>query len=541
MTSPDGCRRWSSRSRRPRRLVLLVAAAMMLVGVSCGGADDTGETNALSDPTAGPRSEAPPTADAMPQPTAADATMSSDDPTADDVSSAPWPGPALPVLRTFELDQPISNPIAFVEGALFMGSPLGVGRLDVETGEFDQITTVQPGQFVNTTFVAHRTGSTVMVLTDVDSLGGREAIVAIDPATFTESGRIDTASGYEFGFGVSDEFVISIENGDRYAVVDPATLVTRPLPVAGGAAQPPAVLGDEIWTIEREGDVVVYDRASGEERRRGRLPLEPGAGQGVVTRVTDREVWVTLSRDAVIVALDRATLAVVDQIDFAELHGAENATSLLVGDRYYLVRMFETGRSGWNVLGRYDFEAGELVHVHTVAPTDPGFGWDVFLGATWAEGGDRLFVQDHRRRIIEVDVERLANPSTEEWKDPGLARDPILSAEEQALGDIVLASVNDGVRERRTRPDAVTPEVLAQIDAMAAAFIGFQPAAWRLDTVAIEGDRGWVWIYPVDETGESATGALPSLLVTHRVDGEWFIETDWTCLFLSTLGVECAP
>lgn len=523
---------------RPGRCRVILAM-LLSVAAACGGSEESIDATLASEPVANepaPATVASPTSTAATTSTSTTVAPVVSAPQATEVPAAdaepvvvPFPAAALPILNRYPMDQPVWTPMGFDDELVFAHG-LGIGRLDLTDGSVTTRPLAAGDEPKAELFYAVSDGTTFVGVADVAGQGTVDLVVTIDPETLERIGQLSSTPPAKVlpwpASGPAPRLVVAsgtdgfqsfdVQNTD---LVEPITFVDPSAPIHTNSG--------ELWTWTADGLVQVYDE-------RGAVigtvdtGLRVGQANGAATLISPTSLWLTDLGTAELVRIDRAEMEVTHALDLREHFSWADAVRLRqtnTTDRYLLANAV-VGDEGWWLLVEVDPEMGVVLSEHVLATDSFEYGWNAFDGPEIATVGDRLFIRDHLRRIVEVDVAALGQPSPVAWSNPGIGRAPELSAEEQVIADLTLQLVNDGRAPGFTDPvlGPLVLDVLATVR---------DEGVWEIVSAEVVGDRGVARAAPVSES-------LGSTIVFRRVDGEWLLDVDDLCALARQAG-PCAP
>jgi hypothetical protein len=513
-------------------------------------ADDPVETEA-PDPAATATTAVDPTTTTISNTTAGDPTTtapaeSSTTEPAVDPEDVPFPGAALPILAVHETPQALSG-LEAVGGALFSGAGVLMIRVDVDTGDQTEVLIPEEQDVEGQVFYPTRSGSHVVIATQSRSIANIDHVTALASDSLERGATLRLPVGQSAApmpsIGESTETSSLVFRGEWPNVsqalfeldTETMTLGLEPLPydVGDGGARATRVDGhDWVWRLDGSGSV--YDATDGSEVSSFDLGYGLGVLQHDIVASDEASIWHADLAFARLSRFDRETRELTDQVDLSEHFGPDAIVRLSFSDidSSYVIAHVQVDDDGWYVLLDLDLETGAVRSQHVISGSAFEFGWTGPQALPEVQTiGDRVFVTDHRRRIVEVDAARLGQASPTAWEFSGLATAPVLTPEEQELADLMISDVellqSDAGRIASTDPELTALEGRIAVGTGAVAG-GLEPLR-----VTIDGDRAWGWMHRTDNEGIG----IPYTFV--RVDDQWLLDADAMCLFVWTLGNVC--
>ena len=510
-----------------RRRPIAMLVALVLVAAACS--DDAtvstatdGEADA-SVPVSGGRSgaapsTAPPAVSSAPSPstlpTPGTPTPTTGLPATSVPADTPFPAGALPILRTFEFAQPVTTPIGF-DDEIVVSHGMGIARLDVDTGEIVTTTLAAPDELKAEVFYAVSDGSSYVAVLDVIGQGTLDTTVSIDPDTLRRTGRTAHAPYANFPMFATGPGTRSMltRTPDGVLPFDPASLQTGERFLPFSADFRGHTDRGELWSWTSGGTVRVFDE-SAEKIATLELDEQLSPSSGAVM-VTESSFWLGDDTPQTLMRIDRRTKQRTHDVSVLDFVEGADAVQLRWSDREapFVTANVVVGDEGWWMLFGIDPDTGALVSSHVISTDAFEYGWNAFDAPAVATVADRLFVLDHRRRIVEVDVAALAEPSTVPWADPGLGREPVLDEAESVIADLTLRFLA-GEEVGFTDPDRAA----ATFDALLRPGVD----AWDVYGVGVDGDRAWSRAGPIGE-------GVGAFFVFERTDSGWLVSADGLC------------
>ena len=433
--------------------------------------------------------------------------------------AGPWPAPALPVAATYEFDHRTQG----MEGLgdhLFFFDIATMYRLDPETGTVDSFVLPQSDE--------HSVGPVYSVATETDLFlaasstdWGFDLIAGIDPIAFERTSDYTVPLGEPWAIpqaNAGSGVLVSVQPNVHLLDAD---MMTLSAPLAFATVTDALYRdGDRTWVWRLDGTGAIYD-ADGQEI----AALDLGRAQARLMHraiaVDDNSIWHGDNLTAILTQFDRSTGEKLREVDLSARYG-DDAHVELTGwqetESGFIIAEVERDGEGWFVLIELDTTTGEVLSDHVFARSGADvFGTILFDDPEVEIVGDRAFVRDHRRRIVEVDRARLGQVDTA-WEDSGLEQAPVLSPEDREVGDRMLEWA-DGLDVPTTDP--------ALTESIEDTLVSSEP--WEVLEVVIDGDRAW---------GSLVNGAQDATLplVMRRIDGSWQIETRSLCLLSFNFG-----
>lgn len=448
-----------------------------------------------------------------------DATVQRDDGEADE-PTGPWPAPALPIAEVYDFDQRIQGLESF-DDQLFFFDIATMYRLDPETGEVDSFLLPRSDEH-NVGPIYTTKSESHLVLAATQSDWGFDRIVGIDPIGFERT--LDLTVPLEDTWAIPQAntgsgALVSVQPNFHDLDTDTMTL-SSPLPFATVAD---AVYrdGDRVWVWRLDGTGSVFD-AEGVELATLDLGRQQARFNHRVVAVGEDSIWHGDNLAAILTQFDRVTGEKVREVDLSTRYGDDAFVQLSgyqdVESGFVIVRVAR-GSDGWFVLLELDTTSGEVLSDHVFAPVGAEVFGSILFDEPQVEAvGERLFLRDHRRRIVEVDLDRLGQVDTA-WEDSGLEQAPTLTPEEEEVAEQMLEWTVGG--DVPTTDPALTETITsAQTDG----------GPWEILAIVIDGDRAW---------GELVDAAQRQTvqLVMRRSGDEWQIETHSLCLLSFNFGL----
>ena len=282
------------------------------------------------------------------------------------------------------------------------------------------------------------------------------------------------------------------------------------------------VVGDQYWHVTNDGVGTVYDYTTLEEL--GQFEVDSSLTIGsFFESVTDNDVVLRVN-ELDIFRIDRSDYSVTQlDLDIRPLFDGRLSLSggwLDAAARYIEYRVSGPEGTEQFLLASID-DGGSINGVHTIASAASEYGFDNFYFPQPVTIGDRLFIQDHLRRLVEVDVPAMA-AAEDEWADPGLDLMPVLTGDEQEV--IALATrFLEGEAVELTEPGR-TDDVAASVAASASAGRDLS-SGWMAFDVTIDGDRAWARLLPAARSRPDF--GLPVTFM--RQEGLWAVDVDSWC------------
>ncbi|MEM9514535.1 MAG: hypothetical protein AAGA42_06715 [Actinomycetota bacterium] len=448
---------------------------------------------------------------------------------------APFPPPGLPIVWRHEFDQPVWTPLER-DGALLLAGPSRVQRFDVDDRtETTQYLAADDELFADVVFLTNA-GPNVAALASTFGLTTFDLALTIDAQTLERGPSLRATPGDVYvpngGTGApadsDDPQMLAFPMLGNRGVID--VFDTSTAAVVGPAPdtlQPNALIeriDDEFWVWATDGTGRVVDVDSGD------IVAELDAGQilgpspGHVVFANDDSVWLaTTGAQGDLLRFDRGSYEVTQRLDLSDRYGPDTAVDVQATSRNnpFVIVQVDRADEGWYILLQLDPTSGDIVSEHTIAPSAHEYGWFVDRLPYVVTIGERVFVFDHVRSVVELDTEQLENV-TDSWVDPGVTPTPVLDDDEAALARLMLDTV------ARVPVPLTNPELGALALASLARTEGASETIWEVQFAVVDGDRGWGQIRP---EGSDQIGFPMSF---RRIDGEWRIDS----LALCTVAIE---
>lgn len=502
-------------------------AMSLAAAAACGGSDDASldapvasvatvdETSpSIDPPSTSPATTTSTSTTVAPVVTATPVTEVAS--TDDEPVEVPFPAAALPILEAHVMDQPVWNPIGFDDELVFAHG-FGVGRLDLTDGSVTTAPLAVGDEPKAELFFAVSDGTMFVSVVDVAGQGTLDRVMTVDPQTLERTGML-VPPGVVAPFPASGStprvLAASSLDGPHFFDVEDSVL-GEPIGFVDPAATIHTTDG-ELWTWTAEGLLQVFDQG-GQLVGTAETGLSGGRFNSSAPLVTATSVWIADTSTGQLVQIDRANVEIANELDLREHFSWADAVRLdrrSTTDRFVIAHVV-AGDEGWWMLVEIDPETGVVLSEHVVATDDFEYGWSGFDVPNLASVGDRLFVRDHMRRIVEVDVAALGLPSPDAWSDPGIGRVPVFTDDEQAIAGLTSQMVNDKVVAGFTDP-TLGPLVLDILDSVR------EEGTWEVVAVEVVGDRAVSRAAPV---GENVGGYF----VFRFVDGEWLLDVKELC------------
>lgn len=435
--------------------------------------------------------------------------------------------PALPILNEWVFDQIVWNPIPVGNDTIVMATQGGIRILDVDGGGYSDLLLVEDNYRRIETFAMLPHGDRYVSVTGDDRGNGTMdhiIIVDLDEQTSTK-----LADGPGFALGPDPEHVIVGQNEWDLTSMTQGPPVEAPV----DWLLPPAWPDGEFWTLTFDGGLHLLDGSTLEEITSYDLetPLLPLASQ--VSAAAPETVMVRAS-DIDWLLVDRSTGGITNVDTAALLDQFSSETSIDGGypsirteyssdDFETLVRIDTESASRW-ALATIDQGTGEITSLHAFSDGSFDYGWTSFERPWALRLGERLFVLDNGRRIVEVDVDRLGHV-TEPWVDDGLSYLPVLTEEEKEVEEVILKLLagDTSLIDDQDRAEGLSSNLTAFVDGV----------EWFPVDLRIDGDRAWSRV--------RGTGLIGLPFSFRRIDGEWMLDAEGMCLTLEALQLSCDP
>ena len=515
----------------PRLLGVLLAAALT---VSACGSDETDasppETETLDAttteaPQESTETEASTTTEATP-----DATEGAEpEPTPVEITGI---ASALPIAETFEMPNPIfgtaGGPGGFAAtagGTLVVLNADGVTTVPLTTGalQFDTAVVMMTDRHAIVHGFEYGWGA---------NSGGVNAAISIDLTTYDVATRSEDPNVSIAPFSrTADGDRIQGRIGDETGLLNAVTLELEPgTGVLDGSAdreKDTYRIGEELWLLSGDGTIEVRDIIGGGPLREGSLGREVGSFLGRFMGSSAKRIWVSSPLDSEVAVLDRETLEVLEWIDIGAAYPTADTVDIAQTLDNLLLLDVVTPDGSWYVLAELDVTTGEIVNDHVVAASSselwptaldrPSFGWS----------GDDLYVQDHLRRVVRVDLDRWGTATEGDWSDPGLSIVPDFAGEDAEVAELAVRWINGEANEHPRTDQALT-------DAFIADTAGFTAGDVSAYTVDVHGDRAFVGL------SSSIFGVTP-MLAMERIDGGWAVNSISECWLVNLVFPQNCP
>lgn len=446
----------------------------------------------------------------------------------------PFPAAALPILGEFVLSQPVWSLQGF-DNELVFGHGMGIGRLDLDDGSVMTSPLAMGDEPKAEVFYSISDGSSYVAVVDVAGAGTVDVLTTVDPQTLERMGTlVSTPPDSILASRVSGEapHTVITFGPDGRQVLDVATAQLDLLDPLADTTQTSASVGfahsvdGELWVWNQRGQVRVLDEdgavVATVETDHTYAPFSSTA-----VLVTPTSLWLADDTTSELVRIDRSSFDVTERLDLREHFAWADAVKLRTTgptERFVLANTI-VGDDGWWMLVEIEPETGEVRSEHVIATDSFEYGWNAFDAPEITTVGDRMFVRDHRRRIVEVDVAALGRRSSTAWVDSGVGRAPVLDDEEQVIAELTLELVNKAEAPPLTDPGPGN----RALDMLAA--LRRPGATWEIYGVEVDGERASARTAPVGEIG--------AYFVFRRIDGEWRLDSDALCELGRNLGDPC--
>ena len=437
--------------------------------------------------------------------------------------------PALPITGEWVFEQPVWGHRSLGDDRVVMGYQGGIKVFNVDSGTVTETLLVSPElqRFEAFVITTHGDGY-VAVAGDERGNGTVEHVFTVDTVDQRVTGNLPGA----LSFGVGDDPSRVIINGSEWDLDTMESGAEVPM----GSSISRSQVGSELWSLQGDGTIEVHDAGSYEELESFQLDTTFSFLTSFIIGHSEAHVLIRVT-DGKLLVVDRATkkakaidFGIVgsqfgDNTSISRINGASGG-SYGPGDEFLVtLRAQQDDTSRW-FLGTINVEAAELTALHTISDAGFEFGWTLFEQPNVMRVGERLFVADHIRRIVEVDLDRLGAAS-EPWEASGLSFLPELTTEESQVAD-VLRALLDGESEDSelvgftddSRADALREALDSKLG----------ESSWDVIDVTIEGDRAWSRARP--------PGGIGYAFAFLQVDGEWIVNVESVC---SQLGWEGSP
>lgn len=425
-----------------------------------------------------------------------------------------YPPPALPIKNAWEFDHALYSLIG-VNGDVFAFAEGSVVRLDPDTGAIDRVTTIAAAEYRNSPLGGFASGDQLL-MSSATRDNNVDHVVSVNAESLEITGRLHNDAGVvsvALSPGPSEGRTAFIRDNQLLSV-DAKTL-TDEIIIYEDFDQSLASFqaSTDFWTFAPTGEVEVTDLADG--RRLDQFSVDYGSmltDVSVMAKTGD-VLWIGDLPAGTIWPLDTKNREVGEPISLGEYFEGR-ITRLRFSSPEHSYLGASVIDDGVETLVLVSLDEQGIVWSRTISPMAESFHNILTAANTFAVADDRLFVRDHLRRIVEVDLERIGE--TEPWQPSGLPIGPTLSgveAEVAAVAERVVAGDDVG---------STDPEIT---DQAAAVFSSVFPNT-TVTGVLIEpgGDRAHVELQRGNE--------FPVLLVFDLVDGEWLPSARLACYFL---------
>lgn len=520
----------SSQDGLTRRVALAGITAFLLLVAACGSADDEGlnestqEQQTVDSASSGDSgtSTSSIASGSVPVTTSAPATTLEPETIAPILSP-----PAIPIAERWVFDEAMSSFHPLGDSRLVMAFGAGVATLNLEDGSLGRTVIAQEEHQRLNPFLLWTHGDRfVTALASERANGSVEHLVVVD----TEEQRVaGVIPGPAFAFG-ADPGRVAV-NFDEWDFTTMQNLGATGIDLTNVAF--PHVLDDEIWIARNDGLVNVLDAQSAELLDQfdlgtslliGNSALAGFSNSHAIIRATDTK-WLVVDRSDYSVspiATDDFAASFGEGVSISDGYGASTSSYGDDNNFYIVVRVQQGDVVRW-LLATIDAENAEVADIHTITDGAANRGWTVFGRPVVVRLGDRLFIRDEFRRLVEVDLDKLSS-ATEPWVDDGLSYLPELTGDRAEAASAVQAWLDD--EEDVLFVDDPRVESAREILRSRTA-----DAPWHVIGVFSEEDRAWARARPEGGIG------LP--VVLRRVDGAWRIEIENFCTAVAAEGDQC--
>ncbi len=511
---------------------------LLLLAAACGGSDSGTEQVAPTEEETLAPEAAQATTPPMPTTTQAEPTETTDpSPEPEPLTSAPeLPAPGLPVVNEFVHDTAFTQPYMFMTPAgpaIFAGATTDVVRIDLDSGEIhEESLWVDDGNAPTVWLPRPDPNSPDRVVMGIDAIhnGSVDSAAALDSRT----GELLAYTKLNERAIVVGSFVVGGPDFGFYRFDTEALTVGEPFPY-GQPGNGFDVADGKHWIMDSGGAVSVYDAETDEPVANFEVDMTYTPGTTTVAHADERGIWILDTSTARVFLADPADYSVAEIVDLHDYFAAESITfsgsspARPIGDRLHLLAEVLDDGDRWALLVEVDAFTGDVWAVHTITNVDTAMGWDFWVEPRLLPVDERLFVQDHLRRIVEVDLEELGRFDAP-WTLGELSHRSVLSAEEEAVG-AVAAQYFSGEPVPHTDPSL--PMADQDFWPAKARGYGIEDGATEVEWVSIKGDRAAAGV------GATNSDAVNERVMLINLDGEWHIDTEAMCLVGTWYGNPC--
>ncbi len=512
------------------RVALAVVAGFLLVATACGSVAEEGLSESTPNQQA-VESEIPgdpdPSLSSAPSGSSPVTTFVTSTTLESDTTAPILAPPAIPVAESWVFDKGYYSFRPLGDSRLVMAFGAGIATLNPDDGTLTEIVIQQEGHQRLTPFRLWTHGDRfVTALSSERANGSVEHLVVVDTQEESVAGVVP---GPAFAFGADPRRVrVNLDEWDFTAMkkVDGTAVDLTNIAF-------PYVMDDEIWIARTDGIVNVLDAESSELLDQFDLGTSLVLGNSIVAgfsntaaiiRATDNK-WLVVDRsDYSVTPIDTGALAASfgEGASVSDGFGASGGSYGDSNNIYVVFRVQQGDVIRW-FLATIDTETAEVADIHTITDGAADRGWTAFGRPVAVRLGDRLFIRDEFRRIVEVDVAKLPS-ATELWVDDGLSYLPDLGGERAEVVRAVQAWLDDD--------EAALFVDDSRVDS-ARGILRNRTAdsPWQVAGAFVSEDRAWVRARPVGEIG------LP--IVLRRIDGQWRIDIENFCTAVAAEGDQC--
>ncbi len=445
-----------------------------------------------------------------------------------------FPPPALPVLKEFVFPQGVAPVAAFLETDepfIFTSGGASLHRLNVDTGALDSLLVPAKSDIRGDLFAIAPGRDLTQGLVSYSTLfnGSLDSFFIFDPNSFTITDRFKNGLGNIVGGDLNFNFSTGWFNFDQESLT-----IGEPLPDAPpGSSAYQDWVNKRTWIVRSDGSGDAYPTGSSDSLGSFQVDLTSAVHQTPpLHSLGEAGLWLAGADAGKVFRVDPESLEVHALADLQEFFGTNAVTfgphrQALVDEVLFLNAQVTRDGVRWSVLVEMDGITGEIWSAHTVSRIGRDLRWGDFNQPVVAVRGDRLFVQDHFRRIVEVDRSQLGR-STASWSEPSLPVAPEFTPEEQSAVDAAL-DFADG-----NTPAAVTNQEEYELISDDWAADMTSDSDLVAEAVTIDGERAFVRLALTDRSHSQ-----PLVLVFQN--DEWLVDTDALCRMWQILnGNPCA-
>ena len=348
--------------------------------------------------------------------------------------------------------------------------------------------------------------------------------LGVDLRTMELTGTIPSDGGLTLILGAAGEDRVLQTAGGDLTWLDVVTMTSSdPLQFPDSVVRS-SVLSDtgDLIFWHQDGSISLNDADTFEEMARVEVGVTPLPLGQAFHAISDKVIQY-FDGGSVVGYIDRATWTHLGvDPDFNGAGGEDLATLHLVTKRTARLIAVGNAEERWYLLQTLDGENGGVKATHVVTDGDFDRGWTNFTlnpGLDWV--GDRLFVQDHYRRIVEVDLSRIGEDNGP-WVDPSVSWLPVLTDEEQEVADAVMTYLADVSAAEFTDNERVEPAA-----PLTEGYVS-NGEGWQVAYLVVDGDFAWA-------RGQPNGSGFGVPVVLERRDGKWLISADQHCINASFL------